>query len=76
MSDPTYAPFPESELESIAIDCEYAAGSATAFGIDAGTRLYKYAATCRNAIASYKALNQRCLVAELALNHGVKESAD
>jgi hypothetical protein len=69
MSDPTYAPFPTAALEDMAV---YFDQITAAWDGDASR---SPGATIRNAIACYKALNERCLRAELALNHGVTEGA-
>lgn len=68
-----YAPFPEAELERLA----------KSFAIDApdrtnhcGIEAADLARMLRSAVASYKALNERCLRAELARDHGITEKSD
>ncbi len=72
MTDPTYAPFPEQDLTSLAEHFEQLAERAmlknalpaTEAGI---VELKRRALICRNAIAAHDALRERCLVAELDL---------
>lgn len=73
MSGDDYAPFPAEGLEQIAASMEEAALLAEELGAFSGIdSLLWNAGTCRSAIASYKALNERCLRAELERDHGVK----
>jgi hypothetical protein len=69
MSDPGYAPFPEQELETIATVIGPSLSGVTMLSTWECDHIRK---TCRAAIASYKALNERCLRAELERDHGVK----
>lgn len=59
MSD-DYEPFPEAELEAMCRDL-------------AERGFPRHARVVRSALASYKALNERCLRAEFERDHGVTE---
>lgn len=73
MSD-DYTPFPHAELEAIAVYHESVADNYR-HGSFLRVMQLERAAICRNAIASYVALNERCLRAELARDHGVSEQS-